>query len=168
MSQITKTQNSSGSERLRGVALATENRITGYLRRWSVPILRSCLGAVFVWFGALKVADATPVADLVAGTVPWLDRSWFVPVLGGVEVLLGIGLLLGRFTTVVCALLVGHLCGTFLVLVMEPQLAFQRDNPLLLTTVGEFVVKNLVLISAALVIAAWSDRPARRARPSQV
>jgi putative oxidoreductase len=37
--------------------------------------------------------------------------------------------------------------------VMEPELAFQNANPLLLTTIGEFVVKNVVLISAALVLA---------------
>lgn len=45
------------------------------------------------------------------------------------------------------------LCGTFLVLLMEPQLGFQGGNPLLLTTIGEFVVKNVVLISAGLVLA---------------
>jgi hypothetical protein len=37
---------------------------------------------------------------------------------------------------------------------MQPQLAFQDgNNRLLLTTIGEFVVKNVVLISAALVLA---------------
>ncbi len=56
-------------------------------------------------------------------------------------------------------ILVGHLCGTFLVLVMEPQLAFQKGNPLLLTTIGEFVVKNVVLISATLVLAAKLRTP---------
>jgi len=65
----------------------------------------------------------------------------------------------------VCAVLAAHLCGTFLVLVMEPELAFQNGNPLLLTTIGEFVVKNLVLISAALVLAsklgASGSRPDR-------
>ena len=54
----------------------------------------------------------------------------------------------------VSAVLVAHLCGTFLVLVMQPELAFQNGNPLLLTTIGEFVIKNVVLISAALVLAA--------------
>jgi len=121
--------------------------------RFSLPLLRVALGVVFIWFGALKVAGATPVADLVAGTVPWLDRAWFVPALGAVEVLLGVALLVGRLLPFVCVVLTAHLCGTFLVLVMEPDLAFQHANPLLLTTIGEFVVKNVVLISAALVLA---------------
>lgn len=133
-----------------------EQRVIAAVRPLSVPLLRVSLGLVFVWFGALKVADATPVADLVAGTVPWFDRSWFVPLLGAVEVALGLALLVGRWLTVVTVVLMGHLAGTFLVLVMEPQLAFQHGNPVLLTTIGEFVVKNVVLITAALVIATRS------------
>jgi len=55
--------------------------------------------------------------------------------------------------TVVSFVLVAHLTGTLLVFVMQPQVAFQHGNPLLLTTEGEFVMKNVVLISAALVLA---------------
>ena len=44
------------------------------------------------------------------------------------------------------------MAGTFLVLVMHPEVAFQDGNPFLLTVEGEFVIKNLVLLSAALVI----------------
>ena len=75
--------------------------------------------------------------------------------------LLGLALIIGRFATLVSAVLVAHLCGTFGVLVMQPELAFQNGNPLLLTTIGEFVVKNLVLISAAIVLASQL-RPSRR------
>jgi uncharacterized membrane protein YkgB len=140
----------------RGIALYgdVEQRVVAVLRRVGLTLLRVSLGVVFVWFGALKVANLTPVGDLVAGTLPFLDPTWFVPFLGAVEVALGLALLLGRAITVVGAVLVAHLCGTFLVLVMQPELAFQNGNPLLLTTIGEFVVKNVVLISAALVLAA--------------
>ena len=131
-----------------------EQRAVAVLRRVAPTLLRVSLGVVFVWFGALKVVDLTPVGDLVAGTLPFLDRTWFVPFLGAVEVALGLVLLLGRAITVVCAVLVAHLGGTFLVLVVQPGLAFQDGNPLLLTTIGEFVMKNVVLISAALVLAA--------------
>ncbi len=48
---------------------------------------------------------------------------------------------------------VAHLIGTFLVMIVQPAVAFQNGNPLLLTTEGEFVVKNLVLISALLMLA---------------
>ena len=134
-------------------------RIRAVLRPLALPFLRISLGVVFVWFGALKAAGVTPVGDLVAGAFPWLDRSWFVPALGVAEVVLGLALLVGRWLTFVGVVLIAHLCGTFLVLVMEPHLAFQYGNPLLLTTVGEFVLKNLVLISAAVVLAAQLRRP---------
>jgi uncharacterized membrane protein YkgB len=137
-----------------GLLSDLERRAVALLRRVAIPLLRVSLGLVFVWFGALKVFNVTPVGELVAGTLPFVDPAWFVPMLGAVEVALGIGLLLGRMITAVCAVLVAHLCGTFLVLVMQPQLAFQDGNPLLLTTIGEFVIKNVVLISAALVLAA--------------
>jgi hypothetical protein len=39
-----------------------------------------------------------------------------------------------------------------LVLIVRPDIAFDNGNPLLLTTEGEFIVKNLVLISAALTV----------------
>jgi len=38
------------------------------------------------------------------------------------------------------------------VLIVQPDIAFQRGNPLLLTVEGEFVVKNLVLLSAGMVV----------------
>ncbi|MEU7524184.1 DoxX family membrane protein [Saccharothrix sp. NPDC042600] len=118
----------------------------------AVTLLRGSLGLVFVWFGALKVADVTPVADLVARTVPWLDRHLLLVSLGAAEVVLGVALWLGRRLRWVAALALAHLLGTFLVLVVQPQAAFQAGNPLLLTTEGEFVVKNLVLITACLVL----------------
>jgi hypothetical protein len=49
--------------------------------------------------------------------------------------------------------MVAHLTGTLLVFVMQPHVAFKHGNPLLLTTEGEFVLKNVVLISAGLVLA---------------
>ncbi len=136
-----------------------EHRVAMLVRPFSLPLLRVSLGVVFIWFGALKVTNATPVADLVAGTVPWVDPAWFVPFLGTVEVVVGVLLIAGRRLTTVSCVLVAHLAGTFLVLVLQPQVAFQHGNPLLLTTEGEFVVKNVVLISAGIVLA---SRPRAR------
>jgi putative oxidoreductase len=131
-----------------------ENRTIQKLQQFSVPLLRVAIGLVFVWFGALKVANVTPLADFVANTLPWFDRAWVVPLLGGFEIALGLALLSGKFITVVCAALVAHLTGTFLSVLMQPDVVFQHGNPLMLTTEGEFVVKNIVFIAAGLVIAA--------------
>lgn len=135
-----------------------EAQITEELRRISLPLLRCAFGIVFVWFGALKVIGASPVGDFVAGTLPWFDRAWLVPVVGLVEVAIGVALITGRHLFLVCGVLVGHLAGTFLSLLMQSEVAFQGGNPLMLAASGEFVVKNLVYIAAALVLAARFDR----------
>jgi putative oxidoreductase len=136
-----------------------EEHTVRVLHRVSVPALRIAIGVVFIWFGALKVEGTTPVGDLVAATVPFLDRHWFVPTLGLLEVALGLALVSGRALRLVTPVMVAHLAGTFLVLVTQPAVAFQHGNPLLLTTVGEFVVKNVVFIAAGLVILSRSHRP---------
>jgi hypothetical protein len=53
--------------------------------------------------------------------------------------------------------LAAHLTGTFLTFVMAPGLTMRHGDPFLLTADGEFVLKNLVLISAAILLA--SHRP---------
>jgi len=124
------------------------------LAPFALPTLRILIGVVFVWFGALKVAGESPVAALVAGTLPWVDRDVVVPALGTVEVVLGLGLVLGIGLRLVLPFAAAHLAGTFLTFVMLPQLMFRHDDPLMLTADGEFVLKNLILISAALVLIA--------------
>lgn len=139
------------------------------LRRFSLPLLRISMGVVFIWFGALKVADVTPVKDFVGATVPWLDADWFVPALGLFEMALGAALVIGVGLGWVCAVMVAHLGGTFLTVVMQPEVLFLHGNPLMLTMEGEFVAKNLVLITAALAIAAWSrerQAPSTSSTPS--
>lgn len=126
--------------------------------RVSVSLLRIAIGVVFVWFGAIKLTGDTPVAQLVANTLPFLPKSVVVPGLGAFEVLLGLALLLGRRLDLVVILLIMHLAGTFLVLVVTPETAFAHHNPLLLTMTGEFVVKNVVLIAAGLVVATKQAR----------
>lgn len=126
--------------------------------RISLPLLRVSLGLVYVWFGALKLTPDSPVAQLVAGTVPFLPAHLFVPALGVFEMALGLGLLVGKRLGIVAFLVLAHLAGTFLVLVIQPQLAFQHGNPLELTMTGEFVMKNIVLMSAGLVLATVRSR----------
>ncbi|HEY3247818.1 MAG TPA: DoxX family membrane protein [bacterium] len=129
-----------------------DNGMIELMREHGVLILRIALGIVFIWFGALKIIGRSPVGDLVAHTVYWVDPSWFVPLLGMWEVVVGVGLLVGVALRLVLFLFWLQMAGTFLVLLLRPDLAFQQGNPLLLTTTGEFVIKNLVLIAAGLVV----------------
>ena len=132
--------------------LLLDARITGHLKTWGILLIRISLGIVFLWFGSLKILDVSPVSNLVSRTVYWVDAGWFVPVLGVVEVLIGFALLSGRGLRFVLPLFAAQMLGTFLVFVTQPGESFQDGNPLLLTTTGEFVLKNLVLIAAAMVV----------------
>ena len=112
-------------------------------------LLRTSLGVVFLWFGMLKVIGLSPVSNLVAVATYWVSPIVSVPVLGIFEVALGLGLLTGLALRLTLFLFWLHLAGTFLVLVLRPDIAFQNGNPLFLTAEGEFVIKNLVLIAGA-------------------
>ena len=129
-----------------------DEKVVRFMSSHTILIIRISLGIVFVWFGLLKVIGTSPVYDLASHVVYWLPPELFVPLLGIWEMAIGVGLLLGKALRVVLSLLFLQLAGTFLVLVMRPETAFQGGNPLLLTMEGEFVVKNLVLIAAGLAV----------------
>jgi len=143
-----------------------DEKAVGLARRYGVVTLRVALGVVFVWFGALKIADASPVARLVADIVPVLSDRSAVLVVGIVEVVVGAGLITGWAIRLTLALFFAQMLGTFAVLVLEPDIAFRGSNPFRLTVLGEFVVKNLVLLTAGLVVAGAIPRPGRDARLS--
>ena len=129
-----------------------DERLRPLLARIGVPLLRISLGVVFLWFGLLKIFDVSPVSGLVANTIYWFDPDVVVPALGVFEVFVGACLVAGRLMRIALPLLVLQMAGTFMVLILLPDVAFRDGNPFLLTVEGEFVVKNLVLLSSALVI----------------
>jgi len=132
------------------------------LRRWSITALRLALGSVFLWFGALKIFGNSPVAALIQQTYSFMPINIFVLVLGVWEVVIGIGIILKRALRCVLILLTVHLIGTFTAILFNPSIFFVRGVPFSLTVDGEFVMKNLVLITAALVIAGYEVKPLRR------
>lgn len=129
------------------------------MSRYGITLLRWALGIVYIWFGGLKLVGKSPVADLVAETTPLLPSNVSVPLIGALEVGIGAGLLARLALPFTLLLFFGQLLGTFLVLLRFPQRSFQNGNPLLLTKNGEFVVKNLVLLAAGLVVASTQNRP---------
>jgi uncharacterized membrane protein YkgB len=143
----------------RGLA-AVVDRAAEVNQRLAPTLLRMSLALVFVWFGALKVAGVSPVHDLLAATVPFIDADILVPGLGIIEILIGLALVVGRFPRTTLLVLSGHLAGTFLTFFTATSRMWQGDNPLALTADGEFVVKNVVFISAALLLVAWHSRRA--------
>lgn len=126
-------------------------RIAGWMERNGVRLLRISVGIVFVWFGALKTIGMSPAQELVARTVYWFPPEVFIPILGWWEILIGLGLLIRPLARLAIALLFLQMPGTFLPLVLLPDICFTAI-PYGLTIEGQYIVKNLVLISAALVV----------------
>lgn len=121
------------------------------MERNGVRLLRISVGLVFVWFGALKTVGMSPAQELVARTVYWFPPEVFIPILGWWEVLIGVGLLIRPLARMAIALLFLQMPGTFLPLVLLPDVCF-TSIPFGLTIEGQYIVKNLVLISAAIVV----------------
>ncbi|MGA3132884.1 MAG: DoxX family membrane protein [Terracidiphilus sp.] len=131
------------------------------LRKWGVIPLRVTLGAVFLWFGVLKIAGVSPVVSMIQTAFPFMPEPYFIQGLGAVEVLIGLGLTSGIALRLALPLFLFQMGGTFIAPLMAPSLFFAKGNLLMLTSDGEFVVKNLVLVTAGLVVAAYELKPLR-------
>ena len=126
---------------------------------YGVPLLRIALGIVFLWFGALKlVPGLSPAEDLAGRTIEALTlgivpASIAVPVLALWEVAIGVGLLVGRWMRVTLLLLFVQMAGTVTPLFLFPSETFVRF-PFVPTLEGQYIIKNIVLVAAAIVIGA--------------
>ncbi len=134
-------------------------RVTNWMARYSVLVLRLALGLVFVWFGALKfIPGLSPAQGLAARTIELLTFGLIAPpisvwILAGWECLIGLGLITGRFIRVTIFLLLVQMAGTLTPLVLFPVETWQVF-PIAPTMEGQYIIKNMVLVGAALVIGA--------------
>lgn len=122
-----------------------------------ITILRTSIGVMYLWFGMLKFFPGiSPAEDLAKETIQRLTFGLIHPDLSLVLLALwetGIGLLLiaGLFKRTSITLVVTHMICTFTPLVLLPHLSFTH-LPYALTLVGQYIVKNIVIVSALLVI----------------
>ncbi|MCA9381529.1 hypothetical protein KC678_04645, partial [Candidatus Dojkabacteria bacterium] len=114
------------------------------------------LAFIFIFFGALKVLDISPVRDVVEASVPLFKNDILFLGLGAFEVLVGIGLLFKKTRKLASYLIIMHLIGTFVTAVINPSLTFSAET--IVTVHGEFVAKNLVLIAAAVYLATREEK----------
>jgi uncharacterized membrane protein YkgB len=134
-------------------------RITSTLARIGVPILRVALGVVFLWFGVLKFfPGVSPAETLAARTIEQLTFGAIrpnvsLPVLAAWESLIGIGLILNVWMRGILFLLAVQMLGTFTPLILFPTETF-TVWPFVPTLEGQYIIKNIVLIGAAMVVGA--------------
>ncbi len=133
-----------------------DSRIASFMQRWGVRLLRWSLAVIFIWFGVLKPFGLSAAEPLVLKTVDWLPvlspRQWLI-VIGWWEVAIGITFLFRSTLRLAIALLALQMVGTFMPLVMLPEITFQSGRyPYAPTMEGQYIIKNLLIISAALVV----------------
>jgi len=125
--------------------------IAGWMYKNGRFYLRISLAVIFIWFGALKPFGLSPAEDLIAKTVYWIPSDIFIPILGWWEIIIGICLLLKPLLRFAIFLLFIQMSGTVLPLILLPKICYTQF-PFGLTLEGQYIIKNLIIISAALVI----------------
>ncbi|MFI7618315.1 DoxX family protein [Nonomuraea terrae] len=131
--------------------------VTDWLARHSVDALRVSVGLVFLAFGSLKLfPGVSPAEGLAVGT---LERLTFGVVSGGaallvvavLEVVIGLTLVTGRFLKTGLVLMAGAMVGFLAPLALFFTDMFPGGPP---TLEAQYILKDIVLATAAMVIAA--------------
>jgi uncharacterized membrane protein YphA (DoxX/SURF4 family) len=153
-----------------------DRAITGWMARYAPGLLRHSLGIVFLWFGALKFFPGlSPAQSLATRTIEVLSAGLVtpavsLPLLATWECVIGLGLMFGVGLRVVLLLLWLQMLGTLTPLVLFPDEVFVRV-PFVPTMEGQYIIKNLVLITAGVVVGATvrgghiAPEPTRRPGP---
>lgn len=130
---------------------------TRLMARYGLRLLSISMGLVFVWFGALKLQPGlSPAEPLIRATLDFLPSALVNPLillLAVWEVMIGIGFLTGKGKRIVLLLLLMQMVGAMSPLVLAPERLWTAF-PLVWTLEGQYVFKDIILVSAALVIGA--------------
>jgi uncharacterized membrane protein YkgB len=133
--------------------------ITRWMARHGMRLLRISLGIVFFWFGFLKFFEGlSPATELATRTIDVLSFGTIpsrvaINILAAWESLIGIGLIFGVAMRATLALLFVQMLGTITPIFLFPELVFTRV-PYAPTLEGQYIIKNMVLVSAAIAIGA--------------
>lgn len=132
-----------------------------------IAILRISMGIVYLWFGALKFFNGiSPAEQLAMQTIHKLtfglihDHTNLI-LLATWETTIGLLLISGKYVKTALYLLFPHMICTFTPFIFEPRDTFQFA-PYGLTLVGQYIIKNIIIIAAALVI--WKDEQEKRVK----
>ncbi len=135
--------------------IATQKEVSITIK--NIGLLRISIGLIFIWFGVLKFfTGLSPAENLAIITVQKLSfhllNDQFIRIsLAILEVMIGIGLLFKLHLRFVFYALLFQMVGTFMPLFLFPTKIF-TTFPYGLTLEGQYIIKNLVIIAAALVI----------------
>jgi len=133
--------------------------VTSWMSNNGITLLRLSIGIVFLWFGGVKYFTGfSPAEEIATRTIQTLTFDMLTEnvILYGLatwEVLIGLGLLLNIFLRETLLLLYLQMLGTFMPVFLFPSEVFAQF-PYSLTLEGQYIFKNLVLLSAGIVLGA--------------
>ncbi|MBZ0290636.1 MAG: hypothetical protein K8I30_23630 [Anaerolineae bacterium] len=131
-----------------------DKAVTGLLARHGITLLRVSIGIVYIWFGALKAFHGvSPIEDFIRETINFLPGDLFLPFLALWEVAIGIGFIVWKFPRLTLILMLMQMGGAMSPMILRPDLVWQVF-PYQFTLVGQYIFKDIILVSAALVIGA--------------
>ncbi|MCH8494506.1 MAG: DUF417 family protein [Balneolales bacterium] len=148
-----------------------DTRLINWMANNGIKLLRWSIALIFIWFGGLKFFPGASPAEQLAGssieilTFGLVSASIGLPVLAAWEVIIGVGMLLPKYMRFTILLLYVQMLGTFSPIVIMPDVVFSTF-PVVLTMEGQYILKNLIVISAALVIGATVRGGNLRATPN--
>ena len=125
----------------------------------AIKFLRISLGIIFFWFGFLKFFHGVSSAETLATktisvlTFGLIEPSVSLIILAVWETMIGLGLLFNKFLREILLLLFLQMIGTITPLFFFPEKTF-KIFPFVPTLEGQYIIKNLILISAGLAIGA--------------
>ena len=132
-----------------------DQTIAKYMNKWGISLVKTSFAIIFFWFGILKPLGWSSAIPIVEATVAWLpiiEPEVWVQIIGWWEVAIGILFLFKRTIRIAIALLFLQMFGTFMPLVVLPEIVYQNSNVFLPTMEGQYIIKNIMIISAALVV----------------
>ena len=136
-----------------------DSLVTHWMAKYGVTIVRLALGIIFLWFGVLKFFPGVSSEEEIATRTMSAVSFGLLPphvsrvMLAAWECAIGLGLLTGKALRLTLLLLFVQMLGTLLPLVLFPAETFARV-PIVPTLQGQFIIKNFVLIAAAIVVGA--------------
>jgi len=128
-----------------------------FSKNHSLVFLRLSLGIIFLWFGFLKFFPGVSPAEELAGqtfsslTLGTLSPFWANMIIAAWETAIGLGFLTGKYLKQTIYIMLLHMLGTFTPLFLYPDLSW-RYFPYAASIEGQYIIKNIVLISGALVL----------------
>lgn len=125
-----------------------------WLSKHSLTMLRISIGVVFIWFGALKlIPGMSPAEPLIRAAISFLPMDLFMPMLAVVEIAIGLGFVTARYMRLTIFALLLQMAGAMSPLILSPDRIW-TIVPFALTLEGQYVIKDIILISAGLVVGA--------------